>query len=337
MRVFVFEYITGGGLLGRELFPALVQEGELMVQALLGDLVELDGTEVVTLRDARLPPFDLPVHVHTLYHSRDLMPQFRRALNDCDAVWPIAPETGGELERLSAAVLESKRLLLGSRPEAIGLAASKLRTFQRLAEHGVPIIPTWSGTDVLDGTTLPAAPWVIKPDDGIGCSDTCIVGDRGELDRIIQSASSPSAYVIQPLTLGTHISLSVLVGNNTCEVLTYNTQRMVVVNNEFRFVGCVVNGVRTGRAALDTLARMIVAALPGLWGYFGADLILTEDGPRVLEINPRLTTPYAGVSRALGVNVAGLVLGMLDSAAPLQPHIMHNHTVALNLEVDYVA
>ncbi|MGH8600628.1 MAG: hypothetical protein ACRET1_08180, partial [Burkholderiales bacterium] len=55
MRIFVYEYITGGGLLDKAVPASLAREGEVMAQALMRDLAELSGVEVLTTRDARLP------------------------------------------------------------------------------------------------------------------------------------------------------------------------------------------------------------------------------------------------------------------------------------------
>ena len=63
----------------------------------------------------------------------------------------------------------------------------------------------------------------------------------------------------------------------------------------------------------------IAAAIPGLWGYVGVDLIDTPAGPVVLEINPRLTTSYCGLGGVLGVNLAALVVGLLGSEPGLPP------------------
>jgi predicted ATP-grasp superfamily ATP-dependent carboligase len=53
--------------------------------------------------------------------------------------------------------------------------------------------------------------------------------------------------------------------------------------------------------------------MPELWGYAGVDLMQCEQGPRVLEINPRLTTSYAGLRQSLGINPAALVLELWRS------------------------
>jgi len=44
----------------------------------------------------------------------------------------------------------------------------------------------------------------------------------------------------------------------------------------------------------------------------GIDLIDTESGPVVLEVNPRLTVSYAGLHSMLGFNPAGKVLALPD-------------------------
>ena len=60
MQVFLYEYMTGGGLLGEELASgdgdSLVAEGTAMVQALADDLAAIDGVEVVAMRDVRRVP-----------------------------------------------------------------------------------------------------------------------------------------------------------------------------------------------------------------------------------------------------------------------------------------
>ena len=61
--------------------------------------------------------------------------------------------------------------------------------------------------------------------------------------------------------------------------------------------------------------------MPGLWGYAGVDLIVSDQGPVVLEVNPRLTTSYAGLSQALNMNVAEKIL-----ALQYTPPESHLHT-----------
>jgi len=53
--------------------------------------------------------------------------------------------------------------------------------------------------------------------------------------------------------------------------------------------------------ALRQLAMQVHQALPGLRGFVGIDLVWHAlRGPVVIEVNPRLTCAYVGLSQALG-------------------------------------
>jgi predicted ATP-grasp superfamily ATP-dependent carboligase len=99
-------------------------------------------------------------------------------------------------------------------------------------------------------------------------------------------------------------------------LLTCNEQIIEITGNEFRYRGFIVGGCESRRAEYQPIASAVAAAIPGLWGYVGVDLIDGPDGPVVLEINPRLTTSYAGLKHAVGANPAGLVLDLLKRQIP---------------------
>jgi predicted ATP-grasp superfamily ATP-dependent carboligase len=49
-------------------------------------------------------------------------------------------------------------------------------------------------------------------------------------------------------------------------------------------------------------AEKVIDCFPGLKGYIGVDLILNEKGPVIVDVNPRLTTSFIGLSRVAGFN-----------------------------------
>src|SRR5262249_42859079 len=71
------------------------------------------------------------------------------------------------------------------------------------------------------------------------------------------------------------------------------------------------------------LAETAVAAVPGLQGYVGVDLVLGSagDGSQdwVIEINPRLTTSYVGLRALAEDNLAEVMLAVArgEPVAPL--------------------
>ncbi|MBK1722946.1 hypothetical protein [Thiocystis violacea] len=64
---------------------------------------------------------------------------------------------------------------------------------------------------------------------------------------------------------------------------------------------------------------------------------MTSDVPRVLEVNPRLTTSYAGLAEALGINPAELVLGLQAGRRPAPRQAPVGRSVEICLEYAGVA
>ncbi|NIR60626.1 MAG: ATP-grasp domain-containing protein [Gammaproteobacteria bacterium] len=333
MRICVFEYITGGGLAGEPLPAALRREGDMMLRAVVADLAEVPGVEVTLARDARLPDPALPAKVRWIdqHYSNDLSGLLHAAAEGCEAVWPIAPETGDTLAEVCEWVLRGGRGLVASRPEVVRVAASKRATLERLRERGVPTVPSYTPRDV---PFEHGGPWVVKPDDGVGCEGARIVYDRAALERACAAATP---VIVQRLLPGVAGSLSLLCDEGRASTLGVNRQRVAVVEEGFRLLGCVINDPTVAEAArIEELGRGVAAALPGLWGYIGVDFILTDEGPRALEVNPRVTTSYVGLRASLGRNPAALVLDAL-AGARLDPLSFRGRPVTVTLETSHVA
>lgn len=328
MRVLVFEYITGGGLLAEPLPPGLAREGGLMLEALLRDLADIPGVRPVAMRDVRLAvPPELAGRVEWIWLERndEAEPCFRERIALADAVWPIAPETGGILEKLCGLVEATGRPLLTSPAAAVRLTASKLDTLNRLGRHHVPVVPAaplvvpplggdFAAIDRLKaglraGNADYGFPLVIKPNDGVGCEGTRIITTPDEW-RALRDHPPAGSCIAQPLLDGESLSLSALFAAGRVYLLTCNRQRTVRRDGGFVLTGCGVNAAHEWRDEFQSLAEKIAAALPELWGYAGVDVIRSERGFTVLEVNPRLTTSYAGLREALGANPAELVLNL---------------------------
>jgi predicted ATP-grasp superfamily ATP-dependent carboligase len=238
---------------------------------------------------------------------------FAAGLQAADAVWPLANESDGVLELLSRDVLRGKRILLGSAPGAVEVAASKLKLARVLAEGGVAVAATYSPHAALPQDS---GPWVVKPDDGAGCLDTRLFSDRTAALAWIR-ANAADGYVLQPFVAGKLGSLSLICCDGMAQVLACNQERVAMRDNRFHFLGSVVNGLADEDGALARLAQQVAAAIPSLWGYVGVDFVLTARGATVLDVNPRLTAAYAGLHASTGCNPAGLVLDLLKSPAAM--------------------
>lgn len=309
MRIFAYEHITGGGCVDAPLPQALLPEARLMLRSLVSDLAGQPGTEVVTQCDRRVALGLADVERHVVASRRQWETRFDELVATSDAVWVIAPETGGVLESLSRRVVDAGARLLGSSPDAIGVAASKHATACALERTGVPAIPAFR---LHEARQSAPHPWVAKPDDGCGCETTRVFPTLQAASAWVAERPNPHRFVLQPYVQGEAASLSALARDRRAWLLSVNRQCIELEDGALRFAGSVVNAIADSDGVFQRLAERVTQAIPGLWGYFGVDLILADSGPIVVEVNPRLTTSYAGLRAALGVSVAAMVVRLLD-------------------------
>jgi predicted ATP-grasp superfamily ATP-dependent carboligase len=313
LRLLICEYVTGGGFAGSPLPPGLAREGDMMLGALVKDVAALGSVDIVSVRDARLARVEPTGSCRVIHVYGNPWDVWRNAIEEVDAVWPIAPETGGTLQRLSELVVRAGRTLIGSRPAAVSLTTSKLATVERLAAYGVPVVPTVHALEIARrGLPETENGWVIKPDDGAGTEGTRRFRRADELRQALATASETGNLVVQPFVPGVAASMSVLCRDGRARLLSCNLQHIDVENEVLRFRGCVVGGYEQQRPICERLAAAIAAAIPDLWGYVGIDFVDGASGPLVLEVNPRLTTSYVGLRQAIGANPAGLMLRLLQ-------------------------
>jgi predicted ATP-grasp superfamily ATP-dependent carboligase len=366
VRIFAYEHITGGGCAGAPLPGGLLYQATAMLRALAADLNAIAALPsrrphargaahrtvsadiVVTgLFDGRIAPL-IPDHarVHAVDEWRI---QFDERVRGSDAVWLIAPETDRILEKLSDRVLSAGTSLLGSRPHAVRVAASKRSTARVLHAAGIPVLPAMR-LEELCGSE--AAAWIAKPDDGCGCEDTRLFDRMQAAAGWVSLQRDPTRFVLQPYVDGEPLSLSVLARAGEAWLLSVNRQRIERcagpsprgrpgggwgqphrTGRPLAFRGCLVNALPDSDGQFQRLAQRVVEAIPGLWGYLGIDLIATPTGAVVVEVNPRLTTSYVGLSAALHTNVAGLVLDLLNSGARPRLPAVGAQTRALEVAV----
>lgn len=316
MRVFVYEYLSGGACARITASDeALMLQGRAMRDALVYDLATIGG--VATTYATIGPPASAPGARAVRAKPGECAPDFvRRQARAHDFVWVVAPESDGILADLCNVIGDGQ--WIGCRPEAIAIASSKRATALRLRCNGIPT--TCEGVLPLGPVIGRVARWVVKPDDGAGAVDTRVHSTYADAcaDRTACAARGVVATV-EAWEEGDALSLSVLCDARSVDMLSVNRQHIEVGDDgRVRYLGVSVN-VGVGdpvRHALAQLSQRVVHALPGLAGYVGIDIVLRGDGiPVVIEVNPRLTCSYVGLSASLGRNVAREVLSRFTTRA----------------------
>jgi predicted ATP-grasp superfamily ATP-dependent carboligase len=314
LRIFVSEYVCGGGWPAETVAGSLAIEGRAMLCAIVDDLSRIPGVEVETTWDARLGRIPFARARTTAVESpSDELSHFRRLSRTCDATLVIAPEFDGILLNRCRIVEEGKGRLLGPGSRAVALCTDKLRLAIHLRDAGVETIPAeifhWEEARQSLGAGSPRGlPFVIKPRDGAGSQNMWLVRSAEEFMRLDAGLSSDDRrgdYIVQPFVAGraTSVALIFAPAHRDAEVLVPAEQRLSG-DGRFRYLGGRVPTREADVALMQKTALAACRSIPGLRGYVGVDLIVPEQDPLrpvVVEINPRLTTSYLGY-RALAEN-----------------------------------
>lgn len=278
-----------------------------MLRALLDDLTEISPpvnvTVMVDLR-CRTIADSYAFKIHSINDTVDVERQFQELLPWADAVWLIAPEFDGILEKFSIRVEQAGKRLLNSSSAAVALCADKWRTFETLKAARIPTVSTQR---LLEAGSYHPGSRVIKPVDGAGCTNTWRIDNASELSDTLKLIDNPQSYLIQPYVEGANQSLSAIFYQGRGWLLCVNRQILNLNKRQFKLSACEVNALPIN-FTYQQLMTAIAKAVPGLYGYVGIDLIVTADEVFVLEINPRLTSSYVGINKALGINCTELIL-----------------------------
>jgi predicted ATP-grasp superfamily ATP-dependent carboligase len=313
-RILVYEPLSAGdpgttAALGRDsrARQEMVEAGRSMRDAMAADLAALEGVEVtvaVARQEASLA--GLPTHVRAI----EPRPGEGAVAFTCrqaplhDLCWIVAPESGGLLLRLHEAVGDAR--WIGCSAEAISLAASKRATCEALHAAGVATPLAFASTG--DGA------WIVKPDDGAGTQETRFHATRAAAEADLRRRQDEGrSAVAQPFVPGEALSLSLVVGPDLARVVAFNRQQVQIdAAGWLHDLGVQAGALRPPDPRilpLRALAQKVAAAVPGLRGYVGIDVVWNErKGVVVIEVNPRVTCAYVGLSAALGRNLAADIL-----------------------------
>ena len=274
-----------------------------MLRAVLDDFLRSGEVETVTLIHDNFQHYP-PGEVCRIGRGPEEEDRFRVLAAGADATLVIAPETAHCLADRSRWVEEVGGRLLGPTSKAIELATDKLQCGQWWQLHNVPT----PSTRRLGEAGAYAA--VLKPRDGAGSQATFLVADEAAVPMCLRKAEGEDGrheFILQDYVAGQAASVAFLVGPRETIPLPPALQH-ITSDGRFHYLGGTVPLLGAQGIRAVALAHKAVAAIPGLLGYVGVDLVLgdAEDGSAdfAIEINPRLTTSYLGLRMLCRDNIA---------------------------------
>ena len=325
MKIVVYEHLTGGGYAQQPFSANVLAEGFAMLRCVAADF-KAAGHEVTVLLDQRISKLNLPLnadYIVPVAYSHE--PAF--FLSDVakinDALFLIAPETDGTLQKLVALVEKTGKTSLNCTSKSIGQVSDKTVLYGQLEKNGIstPKTAVLNNAETLEFIrhTIEESffyPVVFKPIDGTGCGGVSLVCSNVEIGKAIdkiKSQTRQNKFIVQEYLTGESASVSVLCNGKYAQAVSLNKQT-VNLNAPFTdscYLGGTVPIEHHLKHEAFSAAERVVKLFSGLRGYVGVDVILTENKVYILDLNPRLTTSYVGLTEVSEKN-AGKAL--IDAA-----------------------
>ena len=303
LNLLIFESITANlknikkspKLLSQKDFRSMKMQGNEMVEALYSDLKQVKQLNITIGK--------LRVGETALDFFSDIIPKI-------DLVWVIAPESRSELERFHIA--SKQKLWIGSDLQAIRLASNKLETKKYLKSLSIntPDEITFESLKKKNYTEA-----VYKPIDGAGTTDTYKIENKKNIISTLNK--KPSCFFLEEWVEGTAYSVSLNCNLSDFEILSINKQHITSNHLGKLFYGGVkpveTKMFKKLHESILPIISLIVANITDLRGFIGIDFILKENSQiSIIEINPRLTCSYVGLSKYNRDNTAVKILNSFE-------------------------
>lgn len=331
MNILVYEHACGGGFAEGAVSPGILAEGFGMLRSVVSNL-KAAGHEVTVILDEGLSRLNPPLEadcVIPIFSFKEAQQAILKACADTDAAYVIAPETGGTLQSLVEFIEQNGVPLLNCRSTAIKAVSDKAHLYEILKANKLKTPKTvrvnvaqYVKEAIMAKFEFPV---VFKPVDGVGCSGLSIVNNESQVEGAIEKIDAElasEAFMVQEYVEGEAVSVSLLCTGSKCMPVSLNKQNVTLSTPEEAscYVGGCVPFDHKMKQKAFAIAEKVVGCFSGLKGYLGVDLILTEKGPVVVDVNPRLTTSFIGLSRVAGFNFADAIAkAALKNELPIKP------------------
>ncbi len=240
--------------------------------------------------------------------GEDQTSYLQRIKSKIDAAWVIAPESNGELMHCFS-ILKNK-IWIGSSYEAIKITSSKKLTKEILKQSLIKFPKTLKPHQI----HFKSDNYIVKPDDGAGSSETFKLKNITNINDLKFFYKNPKNLIIEEWIEGNPMSISLICNSGSAEIISIN-QQIIRINSFGKILYSGIKHLDLKKHAFiidffqNKIINNVLKFIPGLNGYVGIDFILTKNQSiYVIEINPRLTCSYIGLSNFLKQNIALKIL-----------------------------
>jgi predicted ATP-grasp superfamily ATP-dependent carboligase len=302
MNILIYEYFLGQDK-NINLSPEVLHEAKLIINSLIIDITGLHDKPKISLFISKKNRYLFNSHDINFIDtsSQDLYNLIDNDFN-YNEIYILAPEENLilhdiiknlEIKNLNTCNCSSKFIKLTSNKYKINSVLKKSKDYT---------IETYSNSREL----LKDKKIIAKIVDGCGAENLYVFDNL--IDMKNYKSKLTKNHIYQYYYDGNIIGINIIANKNKYKIISINEQIYEKFNNN----ELVLKKIEIGKFnhMIDEFTKFVENILQnfdGYYGFFGIDAILTSDKKIIfLEINPRLTTSYIGLSKSIGFNVMQL-------------------------------
>lgn len=199
--------------------------------------------------------------------------------------------SGTQHELSKIAAFRDRTLKAATIPSAIAaICMDKVKTSSALNRYGIRVPKTCSlseyiATDLIQGSV------VVKPNHSSSSRSIFRLKGRKEVSKLVaDGAVNPDSFLVQELLSGEEYTCGCYIDRYTKQINHITFKRTLTADGA-TFYGEIVENPTIGRYITDVGKALIEEGLD--FGHVNIQLILTESGPVLFEINGRLSSTEA--------------------------------------------
>lgn len=208
---------------------------------------------------------------------------------DENAIDIVFSGTQHELSKISK--FRDRTLKAATIPSTIAdICMDKVRTSATLQRYGIRVPMTCKLSEYLGGDAL-AGPVVVKPNHSSSSRSIFKVKGQYDAEKLVrEGAVNPNAFLVQEMLEGEEFTCGCYVDRYTKEISTITFKRTLTPDGA-TFYGEIVEDEDICRYVHSVGRALVEEGLD--FGHVNVQLILTESGPVLFEINGRLSSTEA--------------------------------------------
>jgi len=326
-KIFIFEFVSGGGYNQVDFPLSLFCEGYAMLRTTIEDFKKL-GFQIITLLDKRISHLARYLKTDMVKFVKpedDYLKIYTKCVKKSTFCFIIAPEFSKHLYNLTKIVKNLNKKILSIDLSGVWLGTSKLETYKYFIANKVNTpksykIPLKGGKMDVDFILQKFEQFdcslIMKPEDGAGSELIYHFTTKDQILQLFERAKAnfdiARSYIVQEFIDGDDLSISII-NRTTSEkintmdqiILSINAQNVQNIdsNKDSLYLGgfTPVENYKVLKKKFEKILKSM--DLTSFQGYFGIDFIKKADNSiHFIEINPRLTTSYIGIRNILDFN-----------------------------------